>query len=175
MPAKLRVESESQAQLRLHRGPPEKQCMMPPSPRGLQCFRSSAMVSSQASRVWITMGLRASRAITHLLDEDLALDLARRVVVVIIQSDLAQRDHFGMLQQFRQALVGSGSRLGGVMRMDANGGVDASWRSARRMPASRSGGPSPVPMATMRSTPAARARSITASRSASNCALSRWQ
>ena len=32
-----------------------------------------------------------------------------------------------------------------------------------------------MPMATMVSTPAARARSITASRSASNCSLSRWQ
>ena len=43
------------------------------------------------------------------------------------------------------------------------------------MPASRSGGPSPVPIASMCSTPAASARSITASRSASNWSLSRWQ
>ena len=42
-------------------GLPEKQCMMPGSPAGAQCSSISASVSSQASRVWITMGLRASR------------------------------------------------------------------------------------------------------------------
>src|SRR5689334_2195530 len=43
------------------------------------------------------------------------------------------------------------------------------------MPASRSGGPSPVPMATMQSTPASTARWMTCARSPLNCSSSRWQ
>ena len=60
--------------------------------------------------------------------------------------------------------------------MHADGGVDE--RDSGRpggCATSRSGGPSPVPMAIMRSTPAASARSITCSRSASNFSSSRWQ
>ena len=98
--------------------------MMPPMPWGSSARAASAMVSSQASRVWITMGLRASRGDAHLLDEDVALDFARGEVVVIIEADFAERDHFGVRQQFRQALEGFGGGLGGVVRMDADGGVE---------------------------------------------------
>ena len=63
-------------------------------PLGAQCSRSSASVSSQASRVWITMGLLRVAGDAHLLDEYVALDVAGREVVVIVEADLAYRDHF---------------------------------------------------------------------------------
>ena len=38
----------------------------------------------------------------HLLDEDVALDFARREVVMIVEADFAERDHFGVLGQSRR-------------------------------------------------------------------------
>src|SRR5581483_2407774 len=49
-----------------------------------------------------------------------------------------------------------------------------SYFSASSTPHAREPGPVPLPMATMFSTPAARARSSTDWRSALNCSISRW-
>ena len=93
---------------------------------------------------------------------------SRGEIVVVIEADFADGHDFGMRQQLAQTRrdvrrVG----LRGVVRMNAHGGQNcriAVGQANRRFEIGRS---LPVPIATIRSTPASSARSITASRSAS--------
>ena len=118
-----------------------------------------ASVSSQASRVWITIGLRELRGDFQLPLEHALLHVARREIVVVVQADLADRQHFRMLREIAHA----GERLlGGLAtpRADAH-----RWSRRETDGASANSGAS---ITTIGFTPAASARSITASRSASN-------
>ena len=51
----------------------------------------------------MTMGFLRVLRDAHLLDETGSLNVARRMVVVIVEPDLSQRDHLGMVQQTRPA------------------------------------------------------------------------
>ena len=107
--------------------------MIPGIALGRQCRSISARVSSHASRVWITIGFPASRGHAHLLDEHIPLRLTRRKIVMIIEPDLAQRNHLRMPQQFRQAAGNvSADRLRSIVRMHAHRRVDR--RIAIRQP-----------------------------------------
>src|SRR6266851_10021822 len=68
-------------------------------------------------------GLAGVAGDAHLFDKNVALDIARRVVVVIIEAGLADGDHFRMRRQHSQALINIVSRLRSVVRMHADGGV----------------------------------------------------
>ena len=128
-------------------------------PVGFQCSSRARSVSSQASRVWITIGLRASAAISICCDEHGLLHLARREIVVIIQSDLAHRYDLWMPQQLRQVFVSFGGSFRGIVRMHADRRQEAGV--AIRQPKTRfqiGRTASPVPIATMCSTPASSAR-----------------
>ena len=63
------------------------------------------MVSSQASRVWMVMGRLQFAGQFQLLDEDFALDFARREIVVVVEADFAERHHFGMGGQGAEIVV----------------------------------------------------------------------
>ena len=56
------------------------------------CSASMASVSSSAARVWITTGLPARARQLHLRDERADLVLARRVVAVVVEPGLPDRD-----------------------------------------------------------------------------------
>jgi hypothetical protein len=60
----------------------------------------------------------------QLLDEDLALDLARREIVVVVEADFAECDGFWVGRKRAEIVVGLGSYLGCIVRVDADGGVD---------------------------------------------------
>ena len=70
----------------------------------------------------------------HLFDEHRLLHIARRMIVVIIQSDFAQRQHLRMRQQLGQLLCSFRRRLRRVVRMHAHGRIDGcvAIRQARR-------------------------------------------
>ena len=114
---------------------PVKQWMTPPTRVAPSSSRTSS-VSPAASRVWMTTGSRARRA--RSAAEDLALHVARRVVVVEVEADLAERDAPTTRRARRHhALDRSVERhLAGVMRMDAGREPDAPatppapWRPA---------------------------------------------
>ena len=60
----------------------------------------------------------------ELFDEDALLNVARRMVVVIVEADLADGQEFGVLGQSGKLFVmGLGGELGFV-RMNSGGGVD---------------------------------------------------
>ena len=69
------------------------------------------------------MGLPASAAISNWRSEDRALHLAGREIVVIIEADFADGEHFGVRGQVAQAREGFRRGFGGVVRMHADGGV----------------------------------------------------
>ena len=60
----------------------------------------------------------------ELLDEDFALDFARREIVVVIEADFAERDNFRVRGQGAEVVVGLRRDFGGIVRVDADGGVD---------------------------------------------------
>ena len=68
---------------------------------------------------------------THLLDEHIALDVTRRVVVVVIQSDLADRDDFRVRREFGKPSIGFAVGLRGIVRMHTNGRVNK-WITVRQ-------------------------------------------
>jgi hypothetical protein len=88
----------------------------------------------------------------QLAGEDRALRLARGEIVVVVETDFGNRDHLGVRGQRDQILPGR------LVALDASCGWTPtvaymkSCFSASRMPALKSGGPSPLPMATMIST-----------------------
>ena len=60
----------------------------------------------------------------HLADEDIFLDVARGVVVVIVEADFSAGDDFGGAGElFELGEVGVGG-FGGFVGMDAGGGVN---------------------------------------------------
>ena len=67
-----------------------KQCSTPRS-RPPPSSRRIAIVSSSASRVWMTTGRSSSQREPHLRAEHRVLHVARRVVVVVVEADLADR------------------------------------------------------------------------------------
>jgi hypothetical protein len=60
----------------------------------------------------------------QLLFENRSLDLARRKIVVVIEADFADGEDSWMRGQGAQFGEGPGGGLGGVVRMDSDGGVD---------------------------------------------------
>jgi hypothetical protein len=102
---------------------------------------------------------------SHLIAKYLVLDVAWGVIIVIIQSDFAPSDYFGMfceLREFFEVLRGGLLRF---VRMNPNAGV---YLSAYGSAESSFSGPGPVPIARRAETPATRARSNIASRSSAN-------
>ena len=81
-------------------------------------------MSSQASRVWITIGLPGFGGDLQLPREDRALHVARREIVMVIEADFADGQHLRMRGQLAQPREGFGRGLGGIVRMHADGGVD---------------------------------------------------
>ena len=74
---------------------------------------------------------------------------------MIVETDFADGQHFRMRDQIAQTLEIVRARFGGIVRMNADGRVEGTGtRRPDVAPASRSGGPLPVPMASMCSTPA---------------------
>ena len=70
------------------------------------------------------MGRRAARGQIELLDEDALLDVARGVVVVIVEADFAPGEELGACgETLELVVVGLGGKLG-FMRVDAGGHVD---------------------------------------------------
>ena len=107
--------------------------------------------------------------------EGLALRLSRRVVVVEVEADLADRHDPALAGQAPQLVVDaprrrSAPRAGGRPRWRA-GRSEAAISRARRCPALSS----TPPTTSISTSPAPRARATTSSRSASNCGMSMWQ
>src|SRR5712691_6804429 len=59
----------------------------------------------------------------HLLDEDVALDIARRVIVVVVEACLADGHDFRVPSQRGQAAISLIGGFRGIVRMHADGGV----------------------------------------------------
>src|SRR5262249_987272 len=59
-----------------------------------------------------------------LFPEGLPLNVARRVVVVIIKSNLPPADHTWMTSMFKEPVIQSGVEEPGFVRMNADGGID---------------------------------------------------
>ena len=111
----------------------------------------------------------------ELADEALALHVARRALVVVVEADFAAGDDFGLgekrVQLGESALIG----FGGAVRIDARARIKArqiapvsrrplNWRQ-RSSAWCISAGPSPMPMESTAPTPASQARLSMASRS----------
>src|ERR1019366_3026366 len=62
----------------------------------------------------------------QLLDENLTLDLSRREIVVVVQADFAECDHFRVGCKRAQIIIGLWGYLGRVMRVHTDRGVDLS-------------------------------------------------
>ena len=60
----------------------------------------------------------------HLTDENCLLHIARRVVVEIIQTNLAPGNHFGVVSETLHVLISSFIRKSGLMRMNAECGIN---------------------------------------------------
>src|SRR5579875_2259979 len=104
----------------------------------------------------------------QLPDQDFLLHFAQGVVVMVIESDLAQAQKFWVPCKLPQFIQITRKKMPGLMRMNA-----CCWAKFTALPISEK--LAPVPITTKLCTPAARARSITASRSASKSASARWQ
>ena len=61
---------------------------------------------------------------SHLLHERRFLNIARRKIVVIVETDFAHGEHLGMRQKIGQASEIARTRLRGIMRMNADCGVE---------------------------------------------------
>jgi hypothetical protein len=66
-------------------------------------------------------GLAGLAGHLELRDEDAALGFPGGEVVVVIKADFARGEDFGVVQQFGEA---AGCAFGGLVRVDAGGGVD---------------------------------------------------
>ncbi len=89
---RARRRTRGRARARAKARSPVKQCMTPARPAALTSLaRSTASVSSSASRVWMTTGRSRATRQRDLRREDLLLDVARREVVVVVEADLAER------------------------------------------------------------------------------------
>src|SRR5260370_5200857 len=60
----------------------------------------------------------------ELADEDRLLRLARREIVMVIEANLSERQDFRMRQQIAQAIEALVHRLGSVVRMHPDGGIE---------------------------------------------------
>ena len=101
------------------------------------------------------------------------LRFARRIVVMIVEAGLAERDDLGRARARDEIGRGDVRLLMRVMRMGADRAIDVgkAFRDRQQLglPLTR------VEIVTMRSMPAARARPTTASSSAAKSGKSRWQ
>jgi hypothetical protein len=119
-PPKAQVESEIErlARLRFVAGEAVHDAAAVPVARSIDS------VSSQASRVWMTMGLPPLRASASCAIED------RRAARRAARNRNGNRGrfrrsrHLGMRRQLAQRVEGFGRGFGGVVRMHADGGVD---------------------------------------------------
>ena len=68
----------------------------------------------------------------HLAAEDRLLDVARGVVVEVVEADLAAGEDFGLLQQRVEFRVSGVVGKTGFVRMDAGAGPDSSGCQADR-------------------------------------------
>ena len=104
--------------------------------------RSTAATSSSASRAWITTGLPASRGEAELGLEGLALDVARRMVVVVVEAHLARRRPPAGRRSVRAEPVArprrsSRARRGGGCRRSPRAAAPPRRARARARPTSR--------------------------------------
>ena len=70
------------------------------------------------------MGRSARRGQVELFDEDALLNVARRMVVVIVEADLADGQEFGVLGQSGKLFVMRWRGELGFVRVNSGGGVD---------------------------------------------------
>src|SRR5258705_5696333 len=80
----------------------------------------------------------------HLIAEDAVLRFARRMIVVVVETDLAPGDDFGMLRQLSQLIQMLLRDFLGFMGMNANGGVNpvmlfGKWQCGIELLAARPG------------------------------------
>src|SRR5580658_222627 len=59
----------------------------------------------------------------QLARKDRPLHFARRKIVVVVQADFADGEHFGMIRELTQMRPRFGRGLGGIVRMHSHGGV----------------------------------------------------
>ena len=105
--------------------------------------------------------------------EAVFLRLARRVVVVVVETGLAKRNDFGLARARDEVGRADVEFLMGVVRMRADRAEHVRKRSV--MASKSAWRATRVEIVTMRATPAARARATTPSSSVAKSGKSRWQ
>ncbi len=149
----------------------EKQCRITVRPSASRA--SVAIVSSSASRVWMTSGLPTCAGDLDLGGEGALLVVARRVVAEVVETrSRRSRGSAGRAASSAISSASASAKPVGRVRVAADGGEDGAVeaRPAARAPCGRSR--ASMPMVSMRVTPAARAR---ATMSASSPGVwSRW-
>ena len=109
---------------------PVKQCRIPPNPFAAQCSCDQPKaifpgIVARFRRAAVNHdGQLRRRRQFHLPYEDFFLHVPRRVIVKIIQPDLAPGDHLRMLRQAFHVLIGGFIRQPGFMGMNADRRVD---------------------------------------------------
>ena len=140
--------------------------------RAVEAGEHVARVSASASRVWMTTGLPSSLASSSCASNSARCAVARRVVAEVVETGLADGDRRVVLEQLAELVDAPRFRR----RRPGAGGFRARRRPPRGARASSSAARHdsiPVPTVMIRSTPAARARRISAdgrSAHASRCA-----
>ena len=130
------VEAAREAVVARTRRSPVKQWITPPTcsaPASSKIARISSKASrvSRLGRTWITSGWPTRAREPDLRAQRLALRVARRVLVPVVEPALADRDHARVCEPAVERGLRDRAPLGGVVRVHADAGPDVR-RSRRR-------------------------------------------
>ncbi len=149
MPLNETYQPADERRLGQRRAMPVKQCSTPRTPAA-PASRTIAAVSSSASRVCTTTGRSSSRASAELRRERAPLQLARRVIVVVVETALADRDGAAHREHLVMAArVARRVELGGVVRVNAGGELDEPADARRQSSRARCAAAIDSPMQTI--------------------------